>query len=71
MKRILLILPVLLALCLPAGAQTPRKVTGTPMQYSVENGNDTIFRDTLEPAWVLPRGEGMSARDWRRYYKLV
>lgn len=71
MKRILLILPVLLALCLPAGAWTPRKVTGTPMQYSVENGNDTIFRDTLEPAWVLPRGEGMSARDWRRYYKLV
>ena len=71
MKRILLILPVLLALCLPAGARTPRKVTGTPMQYSVENGNDTIFRDTLEPAWVLPRGEGMSARDWRRYYKLV
>lgn len=71
MKRTAIILLLATAFCICAGAQTPRKAEGTPMQYSVEHGNDTVFRDTIDPAWVLPKGQGMNARDWRRYYRLV
>ena len=70
-RRICTILLLLLAFCHGADAQRVRKVTGTPMQYTVENGSDTVFRDSIEPAWVLPKGQGMNARDWRRYYRLV
>lgn len=71
MKKTIFILLLTAVICHCAGAQVPRKVTGTPMQYSVESGHDTVFRDTIEPAWVLPKGQGMNARDWRRYYRLV
>lgn len=71
MKRLCIILLALAAACLCATAQNVRKVTGTPMEYSVENSGDTVFRDSIEPAWVLPKGQKMKGRDWRRYYKLV
>ena len=71
MKRLCIILLALTAACRCATAQNVRKVTGTPMEYSVENSGDTVFRDSIEPAWVLPKGQKMKGRDWRRYYKLV
>lgn len=71
MRKTLLILSILLASSLCANAQRTREVKGTPMQFSVEAIGDTVFHDAIEPAWVLPKGQGMSARDWRRYYKLV
>ena len=71
MKRICIILLVLAAACLCAGAQNVRKVTGTPMEYIVDSNGDTTFVATLDPAWVLPRGQKMKGRDWRRYYRLV
>ncbi len=71
MKRVCIILLVLAAACLCAGAQNVRKVTGTPMEYIVDSNGDTTFVATLDPAWVLPRGQKMKGRDWRRYYRLV
>lgn len=69
---------LLIVLCtLPADAQrgrqrrVPQKVTGTPMYFEVEPNGDTVFRETLDPAWVLPKGTKMKGKDWRRYYKLV
>ncbi len=56
------------ALC---GAQTVRRITGTPMYYTVEENGDTVFHDTLEPVWIFPRGKKMNSADWRRYYRLV
>jgi len=52
-------------------AQTVRRITGTPMYYTVEENGDTVFHDTLDPVWVFPRGKKMNSADWRRYYRLV
>ena len=71
MKRFCIILLALLACLQSADAQKVRKLSGTPMEYRVENGSDTVFRDTIDPAWVLPKDSRMSNRDWRRYYRLV
>lgn len=69
-KRIILFL--LLFLCtLPSYGQSRRKVTGTPMFYRVEENGDTVFLDSIDPAWCLPRGRGMKSGDWRKYYKTV
>lgn len=71
MKKTLIILALLLTQSFCALAQKTREVSGTPMQYSIAEMGDTVFYDSIEPAWVLPKGQGMSARDWRRYYRLV
>ncbi len=52
-------------------AQTVRRITGTPMYYTVEENGDTVFHDTLDPVWIFPRGKKMNSADWRRYYRLV
>lgn len=52
-------------------AQTARRITGTPMYYSVTEKGDTVFHDTLDPVWVFPKGKRMSRGDWRNYYRLV
>lgn len=73
-KRLTILVLALLALCLQAGvccAQTPRKVTGTPMYYEVTPQGDTMFYDSIDPIWVFPRGRGMKRGDWRQEYKLV
>ena len=55
---------------LEAVRQARRPVTGTPMEYRVEDG-DTTFIDTIDPVWVFPKGRRMASNDWRRYYKTV
>ncbi len=52
-------------------AQNVRRITGTPMYYTVEENGDTVFHDTLDPVWIFPKGKKMNSADWRRYYKLV
>ena len=67
------ILSVLLSLLflIPASAQKLRKPKGTPMYYEVTPEGDTVFMETLDPVWILPRGRKAGSADWRRYYKLV
>ena len=55
---------------LEAVREARRPVTGTPMEYRVEDG-DTTFIDSIDPVWVFPRGRGMRSNDWRRNYRLV
>lgn len=45
-------------------------VQGVPMEFTVIDG-DTLFLDSIEPAWILPKGTRMKGGDWRRYSKLV
>ena len=70
--RVLLISALLLlatgTLC---RSQAVRRITGTPMYYTVEENGDTVFHDTLDPVWIFPRGKRMNSADWRRYYRLV
>ena len=40
------------------------------LPYTVENG-DTVFFDSIEPAWVFGRGQPGKGKDWRQYYRLV
>lgn len=49
----------------------PRKVTGTPMYYEVDEKGDTMFFDNIDPIWVFPKGKRMKDGDWRKEYKLV
>ncbi len=72
MRRFCLILLLLSVCCLDADAQRARRnVTGTPMRYTVEAGEDTVYHDAIDPVWVFPKGQGMKKGDWRRYYRLV
>ena len=41
------------------------------MYYEVTPEGDTVFMETLDPVWILPRGRKAGSADWRRYYKLV
>ena len=59
-----------LMLCLGAQGQKKKNKDGVPMLYIVENG-DTVFVDSIDPIWVMPRGTKMSKGDWRRQYKLI
>lgn len=68
---IILAIFFLLAATAPGGAQNVRKISGTPMYYSVTESGDTVFHDTIDPVWVFPKGKGMKSGDWRRYYRLV
>ena len=80
MKKCLLISLVCLLAGAGAFAQTQegldavrrasRPLTGTPMEFRVEDG-DTTFLDVLDPIWVFPRGRRMASNDWRKYYKTV
>ena len=40
------------------------------MGYRVEHG-DTAYYDSIDPAWIFPRGYRGSRRDLKRYYRLV
>ena len=62
---------LLLLLTLPGQAQN-RKRTMPPsyMYYMVQDG-DTVFLDTIQPAWIFPKGSRVNRADWRKYCKLV
>jgi len=49
------------------GARVPK---GYVMQYVIVNGKDTVFMDDIPAAVISPR-DGMSKREWRKYYKRV
>ena len=40
------------------------------MGYRVEHG-DTSYYDSIDPAWIFPRGFRGSRRDLKKYYRLV
>ncbi len=40
------------------------------MGYSVEHG-DTAYFDSIDPAWIFPKGYRGSKRDLKKYYRLV
>lgn len=62
---------LLLASATLCPAQKTRRISGTPMYYSVTPQGDTVFHDTLDPVWVFPKGKKMNGKDWRNYYRLV
>ena len=62
-KTIILSAAILVAAALPGRAQNVRRITGTPMYYSVGEQGDTVFHDTLDPVWVFPKGKGMKSGD--------
>ena len=41
------------------------------MYFQVTPQGDTVFLDTLDPVWIMPKGKRMRDGDWRKYYKLV
>ena len=41
------------------------------MYFEVTPQGDTVFMETLDPVWIIPKGRKMKSGDWRRYYKLV
>ena len=40
------------------------------MGYRVEHG-DTAYYDSIDPAWIFPKGYRGTKRDLKRYYRLV
>ena len=74
MSRRFLIGPLaalLLLLTLPlTGQNAKRKSAPVPMYYMVQDG-DTVYLDTIQPAWIFPRGSKVSNSDWRKYCRLV
>lgn len=60
----------LAAVTLPASAQAPQKISGTPMYYEVI-GSDTIYVDVLQESRVSSRRKRRAKVDWRQYYRLV
>lgn len=62
---------VLLLLSSVCTGQTGTKITGYPMYFEVTPQGDTVFMETLDPVWIIPKGRKMKSGDWRRYYKLV
>lgn len=72
MKKGLLISLLVLFISLPElAAQRRKPVTGYPMYFEVTPEGDTVFMETLEPVWIIPKGRRMGNGDWRRFYKLV
>lgn len=71
MKKLLLISGILLCLsCTLTHAQDP--VKSKPfMYYTVDEAGDTIYLDTIPPAWVFPKGSRVNRAEWRKYAKLV
>ena len=52
-----------------ADTPVPTNMAGF-LPYTIQNG-DTVFFDTIEPAWVFGRGTPGRGKDWRQYYRLV
>lgn len=50
--------------------QHDKKSRAGYMGYRVEQG-DTAYYDSIDPAWIFPKGYRGTKRDLRRYYRLV
>lgn len=50
--------------------QGPDKAQSGYMGYRVEHG-DTAYYDSIDPAWIFPRGYRGGKRDLKKYYRLV
>ena len=62
---------LLFFLAFPGLAQnSKRKMPPTYMYYTVQDG-DTVYLDTITPAWIFPRGSRVNRTDWRKYCRLV
>ena len=62
---------LLFFLAFPGQAQnSKRKMPPTYMYYTVQDG-DTVYLDTITPAWIFPRGSRVNRTDWRKYCRLV
>lgn len=62
---------LLLFLALPGQAQNPkRKAAPVYMYYMVQDG-DTVYLDTIQPAWIFPKGSRVNRAEWRKYCRLV
>ncbi len=70
-RKTLLILFFILLLPSICLGQRKKKITGSPMYFQVTPQGDTVFMDTLDPVWIMPKGKRMRDGDWRKYYKLV
>ena len=68
--RSVLAAALLLAALHPAASQRRKDDHPLYMYYMVEDG-DTIYLDTIQPAWIFPKGSKINNADWRKYCKLV
>ena len=50
--------------------QSQGKARSGYMGYRVEHG-DTAYYDSIDPAWIFPRGYRGGKRDLKKYYRLV
>ena len=69
-KKWMIILLLFAGLVQAAAQQKKANPQGVPMYYIVEDG-DTLFVDSIDPVWVMPRGRKMKKDDWRKQYKLI
>ena len=69
-KKWMIILLLFTGLVQAAAQQKKANPQGVPMYYIVEDG-DTLFVDSIDPVWVMPRGRKMKKDDWRKQYKLI
>ncbi len=68
---VILLAALLLSLAFPGHAQnSKRRMAPTYMYYMVQDG-DTVFLDTIQPAWIFPKGSRVNKADWRKYCRLV
>lgn len=66
----LLTAALLLAILHPAASQRRKDDHPLYMYYMVEDG-DTVYLDTIQPAWIFPKGSKVNNAEWRKYCKLV
>ena len=66
----LLTAALLLAALHPAASQRRKDDHPLYMYYMVEDG-DTVYLDTIQPAWIFPKGSKVNNAEWRKYCKLV
>ncbi len=50
--------------------QSDRKSRQGYLGYRVENG-DTAYYDSIDPAWIFPKGYRGTKKDLKKYYRLV
>lgn len=77
MRRLYAILLTIAGLCSSMiahaqndGALIGDSKLGTPMEFIIDDKGDTVFIDSVEPAFVFPKDTRLP-KNWRKYYRLV